>query len=45
MGNTVFYKDVKKNPNKITFKEIMSECTSGRSHGCFTGCLYMALFL
>lgn len=31
MGNTVFYKDVKRNPNKITLKEIMSECTKKHS--------------
>ena len=35
MGNTVFYKDVKKNPNKITFKEIMSECTKKHSRRDF----------
>ena len=26
MGNTFFYRDVKNNPNKITLKEILSEC-------------------
>lgn len=31
MSNTVFYRDVKKNPNKITVKEILSECTKKHS--------------
>ena len=35
MGNTVFYRDVKKNPNKITFKEIFSDCTKKHSRRDF----------
>ena len=31
MANTVFYRDVKKNPNKITFKEILSDCRKKHS--------------
>ena len=31
MANTVFYRDVKKNPNKITLKEILSDCRKKHS--------------
>lgn len=35
MGNTIFYRDIKKNPNRITFKEIFSECTKKHSRRDF----------
>lgn len=31
MANTVFYRDVRKNPNKITLKEILSDCRKKHS--------------
>lgn len=35
MGNTFFYRDVKNSPNKITFKEILSECRKKHSRRDF----------